>query len=1284
MHVQVDLFDIVKLGCMLGLILLLFDKQVVSAYGKHTCSIICIEVVPMRFQGATIHNKKAISKSQSKGSRRIKLAVESLESIIAMAYINVTNTSPTGPGSLAAAIGQANSNQNLDTIIFSSGLASDSDGYIRIDASSLPQITSPVMIDGIDLGNGSLRNVWNVVLDGKGKDVLQFNKYIGADPSDSIVKNISIVNGAVAIQVNGYSNSSRVSNITIKQNCIGTTFVDGKQLSNGAGLSLNRIDGGLVAGNTIAFNKGVGVTIADCNNVVVSNNTIKNNGEGIVTSGVVTAPSILTENRIFNNSGKGIVVPGTVNPVITSATLAQGSGRFSLDKVLRITAMLTNAAPNTDYSFSFFYTPRANALNPINAQGEYSFGNAYNEVVTTDGTGSGIVNTTIVVDQSFLAYLNINSMRIGDFVTATVTCDAKGTSEFSNSVPLGVFQQADLSVQLSAASLDPNPKFVVGDIVNYQMVVNNSGPNEALNVKLNGFFDTSLILLNYTTTQGVVTLDSLGNFSGILGTVAPLNSVVINLQFKATKTSVDLPSSEICNYVILSSSTFDPYPVDNKAESCITVLPVPTSDLQLDGTFDPSVIPMGDLSTYTLTINNNGPEIARGNTLITDLGNGASFVTATNDHGTLTYNPNTNKVYFTLGQIEVAGKATVTLTLRGQKPGITTLTSTVSTTSQEISPSTNTIASDLIIVDVPGQMQFPRSTFNSLEGNLVYIPVTRAQGTYGDAQVLFNTQDGTAIAGVDYVPVTNYVVDFPNGDNSTKYVPVQLLTSPEWFAAKSLSLVLSDAAGANLGSPSTATLNIKSTQPVPVGSISGFTATPNPVLETDGFVTYTVIRSGGANKALAVNYATADGTALAGVNYSTTTGTLNWADGEMGSKTFKVPILQDNVYTANNLNFNVNLTAGNADTTFTTATTQTESIVNTTETSTVSFNPTAYSVDMNAGTVTLTVTRAAVPITGITGQVPSLSVSYATSNGTAISGTDYSATSGTVAWAAGDVSPKTITVPILVVSAPSLDKQFTVGLSNPVLAANGSIVNGTGTVTITGHNVDTQGPVVSMVQLSGTATSFSEVYLTFNEPLNAASASVASNYVVLDSSNNQIPVTGVQYLSASNAVVVSLPAGATRANALYSVVVNGTSPSGVTDLFGNFLNGSGTNGTNFINSVGRGTALTYIDNMNNLVNVGLRGGFMDLVRYANGGGRSLSTYNTTASSVLSGTVKLRSASSTGYTRFDYLSGVGQPFNFQVTATTPPFLWAKIYGTNPPLPGGVAAAKLAANKLRRGR
>ncbi|MBL9184351.1 MAG: immunoglobulin domain-containing protein [Verrucomicrobiaceae bacterium] len=92
----------------------------------------------------------------------------------------------------------------------------------------------------------------------------------------------------------------------------------------------------------------------------------------------------------------------------------------------------------------------------------------------------------------------------------------------------------------------------------------------------------------------------------------------------------------------------------------------------------------------------------------------------------------------------------------------------------------------------------------------------------------------------------------------------------------------------------------------------------------------------------------------------------------------------------------------------------------------------------NAGTVELSVSR----FTGLTGAV---GVSYSITAGSAVEGTDYTAVSGTLNWADGDGSLKTITVPILQDAAQDGARTFTVTLSSPT---GGAFLPGAGTSTL--------------------------------------------------------------------------------------------------------------------------------------------------------------------------------------------------------------------------------------------
>jgi Ca2+-binding RTX toxin-like protein len=99
-----------------------------------------------------------------------------------------------------------------------------------------------------------------------------------------------------------------------------------------------------------------------------------------------------------------------------------------------------------------------------------------------------------------------------------------------------------------------------------------------------------------------------------------------------------------------------------------------------------------------------------------------------------------------------------------------------------------------------------------------------------------------------------------------------------------------------------------------------------------------------------------------------------------------------------------------------------------------------------------------------------VSVNYATSNGTAIAGTDYTATTGTLTFAAGQTS-KTIAVPILNDNLNEANETFEINLSAPT---NATIADDKAIVTITdtfSTNVtSTLAALVENITLTGTST----------------------------------------------------------------------------------------------------------------------------------------------------------------------------------------------------------------------
>ncbi len=211
------------------------------------------------------------------------------------------------------------------------------------------------------------------------------------------------------------------------------------------------------------------------------------------------------------------------------------------------------------------------------------------------------------------------------------------------------------------------------------------------------------------------------------------------------------------------------------------------------------------------------------------------------------------------------------------------------------------------------------------------------------------------------------------------------------------------------------------------------------VNEAAGMLTFTVTRTGLTSMASSVDYATANGTAVAGADYTAASGTLTFLAGET-SKTVGIAITNDNLFESSEA-FSLNLSnASNAV------------IAGGTGIGTIkddgtgpggvdddrpSFSVDDVTVNEAAGTLTFTVTK-----TGATALASS--VDYATADGTATAGLDYTATSGTLNFLAGETS-KTVSIAITNDNLFELSEAFSLNLSN---ASNAVIADGTGIGTI--------------------------------------------------------------------------------------------------------------------------------------------------------------------------------------------------------------------------------------------
>ncbi len=205
----------------------------------------------------------------------------------------------------------------------------------------------------------------------------------------------------------------------------------------------------------------------------------------------------------------------------------------------------------------------------------------------------------------------------------------------------------------------------------------------------------------------------------------------------------------------------------------------------------------------------------------------------------------------------------------------------------------NRIKAALTQTSEPGVLSFRSSSFSVAEGaGTATVTVRRSAGTDGEVSVDYATGGGTASGAEDYLPAAG-TITFGDGQGGTRSFQVEILDDELTEGEETVELVLSNpTGGAVLGNPSSAVLAIADDDTNP----AGFLAFDSPTLRVNegaGSVAVTVERSGGSTGPVSAGYATGGGTAIAGEDYLEATGTVAFDDGEAGTKSFEVEILDD-------------------------------------------------------------------------------------------------------------------------------------------------------------------------------------------------------------------------------------------------------------------------------------------------------------------------------------------------------------------------------------------------------
>jgi hypothetical protein len=337
--------------------------------------------------------------------------------------------------------------------------------------------------------------------------------------------------------------------------------------------------------------------------------------------------------------------------------------------------------------------------------------------------------------------------------------------------------------------------------------------------------------------------------------------------------------------------------------------------------------------------------------------------------------------------------------------------------------------------DSDGAFQFSVSGYQAGESDgVAQVTVTRS-GLAGPVTIDYQASDGTAQAGADYVAASGTLTFAPGVSSQTFAITILPDTAVE--GAETIGLALLNPGGqATLGARSTAGLTVLDDEPATTlhFGLPQYSASEGKA----GVVT--VVRSGSAANAVSVQYATSDGTAVAGADYTAASGTLSFKAGQT-SLTFKVSTAGD---TLDEPDEDLTLTLSNptGGAVLGTQAVATLLIADNDTGGALQFGSPSYSRGEGMTTATITVTRTGGLASGVT--VHYASVPEA-GPGKATSGVDYAPASGDLAFAAGQKS-RTFTVAILADTLDEDDETLSLELSAPT---GGATLGSPATTTLT-------------------------------------------------------------------------------------------------------------------------------------------------------------------------------------------------------------------------------------------
>ena len=244
----------------------------------------------------------------------------------------------------------------------------------------------------------------------------------------------------------------------------------------------------------------------------------------------------------------------------------------------------------------------------------------------------------------------------------------------------------DVSTRADLAIVKDGPvRYTAGEQYTWTLAVRNNGPSDAQNAVVSDVLPAGVTFVSADAPCAFAA----GEVRCALGTVAAGFERTYALTVRVDPATDDAP---LRNTATISSDTPDPVP-GNDSDSH-DASPDPVADVTVEKTATPSAIARGATTTFTMTVRNVGPSVARDVRLSDRLPNGLGFVSV----DSADCNQASGTIDCAFGDLGVGESKTVDVVVRGDLDGSFTNRAEVTTTTPQ--PADDEPDSDEATVDV--------------------------------------------------------------------------------------------------------------------------------------------------------------------------------------------------------------------------------------------------------------------------------------------------------------------------------------------------------------------------------------------------------------------------------------------------------------------------------------------------------------------------------------------------------------------------------------------------------